>query len=129
MRTARLAWCFALLVVFTSCEPQPAEPEGLSVAGAWTATVRGLARKVSMSMTLGYDMGNRVVTGSGRWDDTDLRIDGGLAGSTVTLLMAAQPKLGTLRYDGTVVDDGDKMVGELAGSQWSPPVRVEFSRR
>jgi hypothetical protein len=128
MHKARPAWLFAVLVAFAGCA-EPTRPEPLTIAGVWTATVRGLSTgKAPMSMTLADDTGG--VTGSGLWDDTKLTINGALAGTTVTLIIAAPPgaTLGTLNYSGTVDDDGEKMVGALAGKRWSPPLRVEFSR-
>jgi hypothetical protein len=128
MRRARPAWLFAVLVAFAGCG-EPTNPEPLTIAGEWTATVKGLSTgKKPMSMTLAHDTGG--VTGSGLWVDTKLTIDGALTGSNVTLIIAAPPgaTLGTLRYSGTVEDDGEKMVGALTGSRWSPPLRVEFER-
>ena len=130
MRKAHLAGLFAVLVAFAGCaEPSGLEP--LSIGGEWATTVKGLIPgKRPMSMTLVHDIRTGAVTGSGLWADTKLTIDGALAGSTVTLILAAPPgaTLGTLNYRGVVVDDGEKLDGSLAGPRWAPPLSVDFSR-
>ena len=130
MGKARTAWLFAVLLALSGCT-EPTDGEPVSIAGGWKATVHGLVTgSVPMSMTLAHDQGTGAVTGSGRWVDTNLRIDGALAGTTVTLLIAAPPGgiLGTMKYSGSVNNGAEKMAGTLWGPRWSPPLRVEFSR-